>query len=450
MQWSRIGFARFVGLSLIAVAIVSPAQAAGFSIFEQGSNAMGQAMAVTAQADDPSAMFYNVGGLAFLDERDFYAGLTLIALGDSTFEGADPTPGAGEPGAQSDQLVFPPHFYWVEPLYDRWNLGLSVTAPFGLNTEWEDPVDVVFDPITGRPTLIRWSGRYISDKAVIKDTDLTPSIGYQVTDKIGVGFGVVVRFSSVELRRRIDGNDVNPTIIDEPGTDVGQSRVESDTDTGFGFNLCILHRFNDFLTWGFSYRSSIKVDYSGDVRLSQILTGNSAWDAAAAAVLPFDQNLPFETSVEFPDQASIGVGLQLNPNWHFEADFNWTGWSSFDQLTIELKSPNEGLSETRPQNWDDAINIRTGVRWERNAKSHWRFGLYWDESPQPQETVGPMLPDADRVGYTVGYGLGAEKFDFDIALAYVDFESRTTTSNIHDFFGTYRSSTLSLGTSFRW
>jgi len=452
MQLSRIGFLRIVGLSMVAVAIVSPAQAAGFSIFEQGSKAMGQAMAFTAQADDPSAMFYNVGGLAFFDEREFYAGLTFVSLGDTTFTGADPTPGAGETGDQSGRLEIQPHFYWVEPVGERLTFGLSVTAPFGLATEWKDPAEVrvELDPISGLPREVEipWSGRYISDKAELKDTDLTPNIGFRITDNLGIGLGVIVRFSSVELSRRIDGNDVDSTI--DAATDVGLSRLESDTNTGIGFNLGLLHRLNDFFSWGFSYRSKITVDYAGDVLLTQIPTGDQAWDDAVAAALPFDQNLPVETRIEFPDQASLGVAFRLNPRWLFEADFNWTGWSSFDQLSLDFKPPSDGLSETHPQMWDDAINVRAGVRWDRNARSHWRFGIYWDESPQPEETLGPLLPDANRTGYSVGYGLGAKKFTFDIAMLYVDFKTRTTTSNVDDFFGTYRSNTLMLGTSFGW
>ena len=440
MQLTRIGFVGIAGLSMIAAAIVSPAHAAGFSTFEQGSNAMGQAMAFTAQADDPSAMFYNVGGLAFFDEREFYAGLTFTSLGATEFKGADPTPGAGEPGRQSDELVIPPHFYWVEPVNDRWIVGVSVTSPFGLALEWEDPARL--DPPA------RWSGRYISDKAVLNDIDLTPNVGFRINDKLGVGFGIIARFSSLELNRRIDGNDLDSGI--PAGTDVGQAQFDGDTDTGFGFNVGVLHRLNDFFSWGFSYRSKITVDYTSDTPLTQILTGDQTVDDAIAAALPFGQNLPAETSIEFPDQASLGVAFRFNPRWLFEADFNWTGWSSFDQLSIDFEPPNDGLSETHPQLWDDAINIRTGVRWDRNAKSHWRFGIYWDESPQPDQTVTPLIPDADRIGYAVGYGLGAKKFDFDIAMMYVDSKTRTTTANVYDFLGTYRSSSLSLGTSFGW
>ena len=53
-----------------------PVQAAGFGIFEQGTKAMGMAGAFTAQADDPSALFHNAGGLAFVDEPEIAAGFT--------------------------------------------------------------------------------------------------------------------------------------------------------------------------------------------------------------------------------------------------------------------------------------------------------------------------------------------------------------------------------------
>ena len=49
-------------------------QAGGFAIPEQGAKAMALGGAFAAQADDPTALFYNVGGLAF-----------VVELGDSRF-----------------------------------------------------------------------------------------------------------------------------------------------------------------------------------------------------------------------------------------------------------------------------------------------------------------------------------------------------------------------------
>ena len=81
-------------LAVLGVAAaVAPASAAGFGIFEQGTRAMGMAGAFTAQADDPSALWHNAGGLAFFDETDFAAGFTYIMSSEADFRGADPFPG---------------------------------------------------------------------------------------------------------------------------------------------------------------------------------------------------------------------------------------------------------------------------------------------------------------------------------------------------------------------
>lgn len=425
---------RWLGIVALAVATLAaalPANAAGFGIYEQGSRSMGMAMAFTAQADDPSALYYNVGGLGLFQDRDFYAGVTFISLGDSSFRGLDPSPGAGVTGNQKNQIVIPPHVYWVEPLSDRVNFGLSVTSPFGLVTEWDDPDN--------------WAGRFVSEKAELKDIDLTPSVGFKVGDNLGIGIGLVVRFSDVELRRR--AALINP-FTQEPA-EIAKVVLKSDTDTGYGFNLGVLHRVSDFFSWGFSYRSRVTVDYSGDGVLTQVSSGDPAFDMIVASQISFDQKLPIETSIEFPDEASLGLAFQINPQLLFEADFNWTGWSTFDKLVIDFTTA-DALDSTRVEAWDDAINIRTGVRWDRSDRSHWRFGFYWDESPQPIESVSPLLPDANRLGYTVGWGRQWKTLSFDVALLYVDFDTRTTTTSRDGLYGTYNTDTLLLGTSIGW
>jgi long-chain fatty acid transport protein len=425
--------ARIVGSGLLVTVTAPPARAAGFSIFEQGSKAMGEAMAFTAQADDPSAMYYNVGGLGLLEEREFYAGLTLVSLGDSRFVGAAPFPGPTQTGDQTDRLVIPPHFYWVQPLGEKMTFGLSLTSPFGLVTQWDRPDT--------------WSGRFISEKAELFDLDLTPNVGFEVRDNLAVGVGVVVRFSSIELRNRAAAFD--PFL--GQAVEVAKVDLESDLDVGVGLNFGVLHRATDFFSWGLSYRSKVEVDYSGNVQLTQQPTGDPVFDAIVAGTLPFGRELPVETSIEFPDQASLGLGLRFSPKWMFEVDFNWTGWSSFDTLVID-STTDDSLDSVRPQNWDDAVNVRGGVVWDRSERAHWRFGVYFDETPQPEESVSPVLPDADRVGLTLGFGLQAADLTFDIAALYVDLDDRTVRfPNSNDgFYGTYMSDTLLLGVSFGW
>jgi len=435
MRDSGAASSRVVVLAACAAALIAgtAAHAAGFAIFEQGSKPMGSAMAFTAQADDPSALFYNVGGLGFFEQRRFLAGGTAIFLGDSTFQGAAPFPGPGATGDQTDQVELVPHFYWVEPLGEgkRYKLGVAVNSPFGLSTEWDDPD--------------QFAGRFISEKAVLRTIDVDPSFGIRVGDRLALGVGAIVRFSDVELNNRQAA--FNPFIAGF--SEVAKAHLESDVDTGYGFNVGLLHRPTDHLSWGFSYRSKVKVDYSGDARLTQVLTGNATFDSIVAASTPFDEDLPIETSIEFPDQASLGVAYKLGGSVVVELDANWTGWSSFDQLDIDF-TQDPALSETLVENWDDAYNYRLGVTFSPNGRSQWRFGYYFDETPQPDESVSPLLPDADRNGVTVGYGWIGDRFTADFAALYVMLKDRTTTTNSNGFNGTYETNVLLLGATLGW
>lgn len=405
-----------------------PAFAAGFSIFEQGSKAMGMSGAFTAQADDPSAMFHNIGGLGLFTKQEWMAGVTLVRP-DSSFQGAAPFPGPGATGNQVDSFASPPpfHVYWIRPVAPNWTFGLAVNTPFGLSTEWDDADN--------------WPGRFLSERAELQSIDVNPALGWRSpSGKLGLGFGVIGRYSKVELENRVA--TLNPFTLS--AAEIAEADLESDFSEGYGWNIGFLHRYNNSFSWGFQYRSKIKVDYTGDGRFTQVFTGNPVFDGIVAGTLPFGQSLPIETSIEFPDSASLGFAFALSPNTVLEADVNWTGWSTFDTVNIVF-TENPEFSTERPQLWDDTYHYRLGVGWTAPSGNQWRFGAYFDESPQPDETVSPLLPDADRMGYTVGYGFVGSKLAFDLALLYVDFDSRTTSTNIDNFNGTYETDVLLLG-----
>jgi len=92
---------------------------AGFHIREQGAKAMGMANAFVAQADDPSAVFYNPAGIAFQDGTAVSLGITVINVPETEFTGntelGDRAAGLGvEQNADTrahDDIFFPPNFY---------------------------------------------------------------------------------------------------------------------------------------------------------------------------------------------------------------------------------------------------------------------------------------------------------------------------------------------------
>src|SRR5688572_4194157 len=224
----------FIGKALAAAAITAigalastaPMYAAGFSIFEQGSKAMGMAGAFTAQADDPSLLFHNAGGLAFVTEREVSTGFTWITSTEAEFDGANPFPGEGYHAEQEGLSEFPPHLYWVQPINDTWKFGLGINAPFGLTTSWENPE--------------QFAGRFLSTKAALRAIDINPTIGWQITENFGLGLGAVARFSDVELNRNI--GTINP--FTQRVADVGRLSLESEFGNAYGFNVGILHKID--------------------------------------------------------------------------------------------------------------------------------------------------------------------------------------------------------------
>ncbi|KAB2967706.1 MAG: hypothetical protein F9K18_03915 [Thermoanaerobaculia bacterium] len=413
---------------LFVAAAAPPVCAAGFGLFEQGARAMGLAGAFTAQADDPTAMFHNVGGLAFLEERAGRAGVTYVTFTTADFRSVSPSsapPGYRAEQEQLSELV--PHAYWVQPVNRDWKFGVAVEAPFGLSTEWKDPET--------------FAGRFLSTRAALRAIDLNPSLGWRVSPELGLGFGLVYRFSDVELDRHV------PFPSPFGVLDVGTVGLESGFEPGMGWNVGLLHRASERVSWGLSYRSKVEVDYDGTARFTQIPTGIPPLDAVVASLIPFGRDLDVSTSIEFPDMASLGIAFALTADAKLELDANWTGWSTFDTVHLSFAGLPQ-LASTLEEEWDDVMNYRAGLSWKRPHGCEWRFGYVFDESPQPDEHVSPLLPDADRNGLALGWGRAFDRTSLDLALLYVRFDERTTTVQADGFNGTYDTTAWLFGATF--
>jgi long-chain fatty acid transport protein len=428
----RGGFTgRAWGIVALAALAAGPIHGAGFSIFEQGSKALALGGAFTAQADDPSMLYFNAGGLAFVEKSSAAVGATWIRSTKAEFKGANPFPGEGYSAEQKTLSEFPPHAYFVAPISNTWKFGIGIETPFGLTTEWKNPD--------------QFAGRFLSTKASLQAFDLNPTLGWQVTPSFGIGFGAIARYSKVELNRDIPA--INP--FTQQAVDVGRLKLEGDYATNYGFNIGILHKYNESFSWGLSYRSAISADYDGGARVTQVLTGNPQLDAILRAQIPYNTKLPVKTTIDYPDQASLGLAFGLTRNLLLETDVNYTGWSKFKDVPIDFTggTGNSLPDTTIVEKWKNAYSYRAGLRWTTSASSQWRFGLVYDQTPQPTEGVSPLLPDSDRTGYCIGYG-HTTGFKYDIGLMYLDFKQRTANKSRADqgpFFGKYKTQAVLLG-----
>ena len=86
------------------------AAAGGFYNSDHGSKAVAMAGAFAAQADDPSAVFYNPAGIMQLDGSQAMVGLTVITM-SSSFE----SDGNAVMGTVAGQTTHPRDHTWLGP-----------------------------------------------------------------------------------------------------------------------------------------------------------------------------------------------------------------------------------------------------------------------------------------------------------------------------------------------
>src|SRR3990167_5899269 len=82
--WKYLAALVFVFLSFCTI---SNAFGSGFAIFTQGASALGQADAVIAHADDPSAMFFNPAIIKKLEGTKVESGTPWLFLSSLSFKG---------------------------------------------------------------------------------------------------------------------------------------------------------------------------------------------------------------------------------------------------------------------------------------------------------------------------------------------------------------------------
>jgi long-chain fatty acid transport protein len=191
-------------------------------------------------------------------------------------------------------------------------------------------------------------------------------------------------------------------------------------------------------TWsiGLSYRADNSIDFKGDADFTQIPTGNAMFDALAGAGIPPDQKIA--TTINFPSIAALGIATTAIPNWQIEADITKTSWSDFKSLDVTfLTTPSANIH--RPQNWHDTYSYRVGGNRKLTDRWQLQLGFLYDENPQPTEGVGPLLPDSNRVGPSMGLGWHGEHFSVEASELFLHFLPRSTMGlNTDNYNGRYK------------
>lgn len=417
---------------LVALALLSTSAAfpSGFMIPEQGAKASSMAGAFTAIADDPSAIFYNVAGIAQQRRLSGIAGATFITF-DNSFQG-DPNDEltSGATGRYDSHLFVVPNGYAIVPIGENLTFGVGSFAGFGLRTDWKDP----------------WVGRFVSQDVNLKTASVMPALAWQTSDgRLAVGAGIEYRRARVTLERN------NGALSPFTGRihDVANIYLSGEWGSSMGWSAGVLYKATDRLRLGLSHRAAMDIDIEGDATFTQIPTGNPQFDAIVGSQLPPNQAI--STTIPFPAHTAVGIGW-AGEAWDLDFDITHTTWSRFETLVVEFaQTPQVNL--VRPQEWENTMSFRVGGN--RRVTEAWdiRLGALYDENPQPTERVGPLLPDADRMGVSFGAGYHHGPWIVDAGLLFLEFMERSTDGqSAEGFNGTYRTGAnlyfLNLGVRF--
>lgn len=408
-------------LCLTLLGATSPALASGFAVNDQGARAQGLGGAFTGLADDATAVFYNPGGIALMEGGGAAGGLTLLRRNESLFQGLSPGLGSGANGQQGTSLDPLPHVYVVKPLKPWLKLGIALNTPFFFSSSWQGADS--------------FPGRTISLKSDLSTYDATTVVSLKLGSKVGFGGGVVLRTSSLTESHRLQL--FNP--LADADVDVASVRFKTDTENELGWTAGLLHRVSKGFSWGLSYRSKIATSYSGTGQLTQVPTGDDQFDALVAASLPLGQDLAMTTALELPDELTLGIAVGLGKSLRLVTDIQRTGWSSVDRLAFHL-ADEPTFDQTFELRLEDAMSFRAGLELTLPSGLQLRLGAAMEGNTQPDETVGPLLADADRTVITGGLGLDW----LQVGVSYTEVADRTTRTNLDDLNGTYRTNFWSL------
>ena len=293
----------------------------------------------------------------------------------------------------------------------RLALGLGISAPYGLKTEYESD----------------WLGRYQAIKSDLKTININPSVAFKINDMISIGGGLNYQKIDAELTNAVNMSAVSasaaaaavaagaipaaavPGILAASlGVPDGLATVKGN-DSAYGYNLGVLVNLSPATRLGLSYRSAIKYEVEGDIsfNLPTVAVTNASTGAIAslvnAATQP-GQRLSagaVRASIKTPDSFSLSAAHDVSPQLQVLADVSWTGWSNIPKL--EFVRISTGLPITSVEyNWKDTWRYSLGANYKLSDRLMLRGGVAFDESPMDTAHRTPRLPDGDRTWVSVG------------------------------------------------
>ncbi len=378
-------------VALGAFAVSSAAHASGYFVYEVSPSGTAQAGANIAAGDEPATIFYNPAGLTRLEGVQAQVSVTgYMPRGRYTSPEGQTT--------RTDLSLIPAPSLFASWKPVRWMaVGIGGYSAYGLGLAWPD----------------KWAGNTLVQAAKVTSYTVQPSIAFEPIRGVSIGAGLDVVFGALDLSRGV-----------KIGDETGMVRLGGQT-TGIGGNVGVMFDPTSWLRLGAHYRTAIKL---------QVDHGHASFDVPPA-LQKMLVNQGVSVGITTPHIFGIGARFKPLPQWQIELDGLYIGWSSFDKLAFKFDNPL--LSKSEARNWKNSFQVRLGTEYNFE-KAAVRGGFLFDQNPIPDASLDPLLPDSNRLGFSLGGAYKWKKWlQPEASYMFVYGLPRTVDAATNKFPGTY-------------
>lgn len=374
-------------VSMAALLAAGAAQASSFAI-RSGQSAEGLGMAYAGAASGGigmGAMAWNPATITMFPGRNSQWNFTYLNANASyeptgaTRLGTPAGPlspiqnGSGNIGGDG---AFIPASYSAWQLTDRFWVGLTTGAPFGLRSKPENQV---------------YAGQVYGRSATLRTINVSPTIGYKVNDWLSVGAAFQVQYLTTSLK-----NATGAALATAIGPAAPNQVLKGDT-IDYGFRVGATLTPLQGTTIGLAYRSSIRQTLEGTI-------------STVAGVSPIKANL------NLPDSVVFGVSQVINDQWQAHLGVEWTNWSRFRRIPIVSQIsglPISSLNFVYDDSWyfsggveykyNQALTLRAGVAYELSAVNDTNRTVFVSDNDRLWLSAGASYQVTDKLKLDVGY-----------------------------------------------
>ncbi len=360
--------------AMFALAFAGSASAAAFQLWEQNASGMGTAYAGSAAvADNASTIFFNPAGMSQLNGVQVSVGVAAIGPSyEFHNEGSSGLTGNGGSGGNAGGWHAVPNAYFSWQVAPNWNLGLGISSPFGLSTEYDNT---------------NWIGARQAVKSELRTVNYNPSVSYRLNDKVSLGAGINYQTLNAELTNSL-------------------AKLKGD-DSAIGWNAGALFTLSPAMRVGVSYRSAMKYRLEGKL----------------------NDTTPVNADVKLPDTFILSVWQQVSDRWEAMGDLSYTRWNTLKALNVHSQASG-ALITSETFNYNNSWRLAWGAAYKATDAVKLKFGIAYDRTPVSDDDRSARVPDNDRIWFSLGGQWNAGAYGrVDLGYSYLYVKDATVSQN---------------------